>query len=71
MDPLRAERIYDRQADLLARLLEDIWAVVGTGQPLDAHLSRFYHGHPEFGSRDRRLFSGTLFSYFRWKGWMD
>lgn len=71
MDPLRAERIYDRQADLLARLLEDTWDVVGTGQPLDAHLSRFYHGHPEFGSRDRRLFSGTLFSYFRWKGWID
>jgi 16S rRNA (cytosine967-C5)-methyltransferase len=71
MDPARAERIYERQADLLVEILSGLQTAVGTGNPLDSHLSRFYHQHPEFGSRDRRLFSGTVFSYFRWKGWLD
>lgn len=44
---------------------------VAAGKPLDSELSHFYHAHPEFGSRDRRLFSGTLYSCFRWKGWID
>lgn len=71
MDPARAERIYDRQADLLVEILARLQASVGDGSPLDSQLSRFYHQHPEFGARDRRLFSGTAFSYFRWKGWID
>ncbi len=71
MNPLRSERIYERQAQVLASLLEQANLTVQAGQPLDTLVSRFYHEHPEFGSRDRRLFSGTLFSYFRWKGWLD
>jgi 16S rRNA (cytosine967-C5)-methyltransferase len=60
-----------RQADVLTRLLAEAQSWVRDGLPLDSGLSRFYHHHPEFGSRDRRLFSGTVFSYFRWKGWID
>ena len=71
MDPARAERIYERQADLLVEILGRVQAIVAEGSPLDSYLSHFYHEHPEFGSRDRRLFSGTIFSYFRWKGWLD
>lgn len=71
MAPSRPERIAARQADVLTRLLPETQSWVREGQPLDAGLSRFYHAHPEFGSRDRRLFSGTVFSYFRWKGWID
>jgi 16S rRNA (cytosine967-C5)-methyltransferase len=71
MDPARAERIYERQADLLVEILGRVQATVSGGSPLDSYLSHFYHDHPEFGSRDRRLFSGTIFSYFRWKGWID
>jgi 16S rRNA (cytosine967-C5)-methyltransferase len=71
MDPARAERIYERQADLLLEILGRVQATVAGGSPLDSYLSHFYHDHPEFGSRDRRLFSGTIFSYFRWKGWLD
>ena len=71
MDPARAERIYERQADLLVEILGRAQATVAEGSPLDYYLSHFYHDHPEFGSRDRRLFSGTIFSYFRWKGWID
>ena len=71
MDSPRAERIYERQADLLVEILRRVQATVSEGNPLDSYLSHFYHAHPEFGSRDRRLFSGTIFSYFRWKGWID
>lgn len=71
MVPGRAERIAARQADLLTELLTALKASVMDGVPADAYLARFYHGHPEFGSRDRRLISGVAFSYFRWKGWID
>ncbi|MEI8139211.1 MAG: RsmB/NOP family class I SAM-dependent RNA methyltransferase [bacterium] len=71
MNPLRSERIYDRQSEVLVALLEQAQAAAQAGQPLDSLLSRFYREHTEFGSRDRRLFSGTAFSYFRWKGWLD
>jgi len=55
----------------LLEILAQARLAVGSGQPVDSFLSRFYREHTEFGSRDRRLFSGTLFSYFRWKGWLD
>lgn len=71
MDPTRAERIAERQAAVLKDLLARAQASVGNGLPLDSFLSDFYRRHPEFGSRDRRLFSGTVFAYFRWKGWID
>ncbi|MEI8352451.1 MAG: RsmB/NOP family class I SAM-dependent RNA methyltransferase, partial [bacterium] len=71
MEESRSERIAMRQADVLTRLLAAAQSWVRDGLPLDSGLSRFYHHHPEFGSRDRRLFSGTVFSYFRWKGWID
>ncbi len=71
MNPSRSERIYDRQAEVLLGLLEHTRSAVQAGQPVDSLLARFYREHPEFGSRDRRLFSGTVFSVFRWKGWLD
>lgn len=71
MNPLKSERIYERQAEVLIQLLEQAGTAVQAGQPLDSLLTRFYREHSEFGSRDRRLFSGTAFSYFRWKGWLD
>lgn len=70
-DTPRAERIAFRQGETLLALLRDAGDWIQGGHPLDASLARYYHTHPEFGSRDRRLFSGTLYSYFRWKGWID
>jgi len=71
MDPARSDRIYERQATVLLDLYGKATITVRSGKPLDTTLSHFYHEHPEFGSRDRRLFSGTVFSFFRWKGWID
>jgi len=71
MNPLRSERIYERQAEILIQILEQAQTAVMSGKPLDSLLSDFYREHSEFGSRDRRLISGTLYSFFRWKGWLD
>ena len=70
MDTARRERILDRQGLVMTRLLEETKRSVARGVPADAHLSQFYRAHPEYGSRDRRLFSATVFAYFRWKGWI-
>ena len=44
---------------------------VGRGEPADDTLARFFRSHKEFGSRDRRLFSQVVFSWFRWRGWLE
>ena len=57
-----------------ARTLFDLWRAVeravDNGRPADACLSRLIRDHPEFGSRDRRLYSETIFAGLRWRGWV-
>lgn len=71
MNPLRTERIYERQVEVLLHLLANAITAVQAGHPLDSLMARFYRDHAEFGSRDRRLFSSIVFAFFRWKGWLD
>lgn len=40
------------------------------GHPADRALAAHLRKHPEFGSRDRRLIGATVFSVFRWWGWL-
>lgn len=65
------EKILNRQAIVLVDILREVNACVEQGHPADSTLASIYRRHHEFGSRDRRLFSDTVFSYFRWKGWLD
>jgi len=65
--PYRAAK---KQAELAVPLVERISESVSAGIPADRALGRYYREHPEFGSRDRRFFSGLVFSWFRWKGWL-
>ncbi|PCI29886.1 MAG: hypothetical protein COB67_02965 [SAR324 cluster bacterium] len=39
-------------------------------RPVDQHLSRFFRRNSQFGSRDRRWISATIFGYYRWYGWL-
>ena len=39
-------------------------------RPADRSLSSAFYEHHEFGSRDRRLISETLFAVLRWWGWL-
>lgn len=52
-------------------ILREVAEGVDQGRPADATLAALYRRNRQFGSRDRRLFSGTVFSFFRWKGWLD
>lgn len=40
-------------------------------RPADRSLSSAFYEHHEYGSRDRRLISETLFSVLRWWGWLQ
>ena len=37
--------------------------------PADVALNRIFKQHPQYGSRDRRLYSLAVFAWFRWLGW--
>lgn len=39
-------------------------------RPADRSLSSAFYAHREYGSRDRRLISETLFAVLRWWGWL-
>jgi len=59
-----------RQAAVLRDLLRIVGDAVSRGEPADDTLARFFRSHKEYGSRDRRLFSQVVFSWFRWRGWL-
>lgn len=60
-----------RQLDLLRELHHRALHAVREGQPLDQLLSGFFSAHRGMGSRDRRLIRETLYTRFRWKGWIE
>ena len=58
-----------RRAEIATKIIADISAEVKNGTPADKALARLFRDHREYGSRDRRFYSDTLFAYFRWHGW--
>jgi 16S rRNA (cytosine967-C5)-methyltransferase len=59
-----------RQADVVVNLARWLEREVRRGSPLDVQLAQHFRTHSEYGGRDRRFYSETLFSYFRWRGWL-
>lgn len=47
-----------------------LWSVMKEKRPADRVLAGLLRGRREFGSRDRRLISETVFSSLRWWGWI-
>ncbi len=66
-----ADRITRSQAAALLEIVGEVTRGVTQGHPADATLAAIYRRNRRFGSRDRRLFSDTVFSFFRWKGWLE
>jgi 16S rRNA (cytosine967-C5)-methyltransferase len=65
-------KIARRQAEICIKLVQDLdRAVVEEKQPADQALARFYRKHREYGARDRRFLSNAVFSWFRWRGWLQ
>jgi len=47
-----------------------LYQVFIEGAPADRTLSRHLRSHKEYGSRDRRLITESVFAVFRWWGWL-
>lgn len=50
--------------------MADVEAAVAAGRPADAFVTAAFRRHPEWGARDRKLFSRVIFSALRWRGWL-
>lgn len=63
--------VIANQAKTALELLAAIQDRVEEGRPADVALQDIFRNHTEYGSRDRRLYSSLIHSFFRWKGWTD
>lgn len=54
----------------LVPLMGDLYRLVLGGQPLDVQWQLITRQHKQWGSRDRRFYGNTVFSFFRWLGWI-
>jgi len=59
-----------RKAALAVEIVSQIIQEVDKGIPADNALRKIFRAHREYGSKDRRFYGNTAFSYFRWKGWL-
>lgn len=57
-----------RQGAVILAMLEAVESGVREGQPADRVLHRLLAGKKKYGSRDRRVISNAIFSWFRWHG---
>ncbi len=67
----KSRRAAERQAGAFLSVMDEVDAGVRNGFPADAALSGIFRKNRNFGSRDRRFISNTVFSYYRWKGWVE
>ena len=57
--------------DVCVRLVEEAReALFERGEPADRFLAAFFRSRRQFGSRDRRNISASVFAFFRWRGWL-
>ena len=67
----REYRKHQAQTRACAQIVEHLLDhVLVRRRPADRELSSFLRRNRHFGSRDRRLISETVFSVFRWWGWI-
>jgi 16S rRNA (cytosine967-C5)-methyltransferase len=57
-----------RQGAVILAMLEAVEAGVRESQPADRVLHKLLAGNKKYGSRDRRVISNAVFSWFRWHG---
>lgn len=66
-----SDSIYLARQRRLLDILPHVIQAVYEGQPADRWLANYFRAHPNMGSTDRRHVGEGIFSYFRWKGWLD
>ncbi len=69
-NPSAAKHAKSQAACCSAVVFQLAQAVFRDERPADRELSAFFRSNRKFGSKDRRFISETLFSLFRWWGWL-
>lgn len=60
-----------RQSGLAVEIVKEVADAVAGGLPADAILTRIFRRERGYGGRDRRCYAHAVFSYFRWRGWVE
>ena len=73
---LPARQVAEKHLYTQLRNLRNIFdlavtAVLSEKRSLDRFLSSYWRENRQFGSRDRRLFSESIFAFFRFYGWLQ
>lgn len=62
--------LYTQLRNLRTVFDRSLEAVLGEKRALDRFLSSYWRENRQFGSRDRRLFSESIFAFYRFYGWL-
>ena len=65
------KKLYTQLRNLRTIFDLAIFAVIREKRALDRFLSSYWRENRCFGSRDRRLFSESIFAFFRFYGWLN
>ncbi|NMB73764.1 MAG: RsmB/NOP family class I SAM-dependent RNA methyltransferase [Myxococcales bacterium] len=68
---MSSQDIIEARARRAVELVTSVEASVLRGEPADVALSRSLRRDRRLGGRDRRFISETVFSHFRWRGWLE
>ena len=64
------KKLYTQLRNLRTIFDLAVFAVIKEKRALDRFLSSYWRENRQFGSRDRRLFSESIFAFFRFYGWL-
>lgn len=67
---VKLERRYQNQIEALRTVFKKVLIPFGQQKPIDSWLTHYFRQNRRFGSRDRKLISGSIFGFFRWYGWL-
>ncbi|MBE6370009.1 MAG: methyltransferase domain-containing protein [Lentisphaerae bacterium] len=65
------KRAYTQLRNLRNIFDQALYAVLHEKRALDRFLSSCWRSNRQYGSRDRRLFSESIFAFFRFYGWLE
>jgi len=72
--PLNKEARWHRllnQRRIAFSLVERAQTLLAPGAPFNSELANFFKRQGKFGSSDRRLYRELIFTYIRYKPWLD
>ncbi len=62
---------YLRQIENSCHIFKNVHACFLNQKPIDVFLTKFFRKNRQFGSKDRRLISNSIFGFYRWYGWLS